>query len=242
MRPLAPAALLVALLAAGMPSPEAGAAGVLPVEAIGRLFVNGRFVCTAFVIRSERVATVDGEERPTYRNRVVTAGHCVTPALSGGQPTFLVAPRGAVPGQAHRTHPLVPAGFSGGRPWGYDVGVFVYWTSHPVPILEPLFNHPLRDGEWLLAAGFSRGVLSYSVGRYQSTTEHDLVAVDALLSQGSSGGPVVILGTHKVIGIVVEGTLKQPAASDGPCIFGGCATERPYLAVPIDCILRVMRW
>jgi hypothetical protein len=84
--------------------------------------------------------------------------------------------------------------------------------------------------------------LTYSVGRYQSTTAHDLVAVDALLSQGSSGGPVVILGTRKVIGIVAEGTLKQPAASTGPCISVGCATERPYLAVPIDWVLRVMRW
>jgi hypothetical protein len=240
MRRLGPTALLVALLAAGIPSSEAGAAGVLPTDAIGRLLVSGQFVCTAFVIRSERVASVDGGERPTYRNWVVTAGHCVIPAVSGGKPTFLVAPRGAVPG-GHRTHPLVPAGFSGGRPWGYDVGVFVYWTLHPVPILEPLFNYPIRDGEWLLAAGFSRGVLSYSVGRYQSTTD-DLVAVDALLSQGSSGGPVVILGTRNVIGIVAEGTLKQPAAAAGPCIFVACATERPYFAVPIDWVLRVMRW
>jgi hypothetical protein len=118
----------------------------------------------------------------------------------------------------------------------------MYWTAHPVPVLEPLLNHPLRDGEWLLAAGFSRGVLSYSVGRYQSTDAHDLVAVDALLSQGSSGGPVVILGTRKVIGVVAEGTLKQPAVAAGPCTFLSCATDRPYLAVPIDWVLRVMRW
>jgi hypothetical protein len=232
--------LAAVLSVAAVQVPAGTAAGAFPTETIGRLVVNGRFVCTAFLIRSEETASSIESEQTIYRNWLVTAGHCVEQSLFDTQPVFLLASRGGA--GRDNAHPVVPAGFSGRRPSGYDIAVLVFWTAHPIPTLEPAFSYPLRDGEWLVSAGFPRGVLSYAVGGYLGTNAHQLLLVDAPLSQGSSGSPVLLLGTRRVVGVIVEGTLKESLSPAGACIVAHCVTDRPSLAAPIGWVLRVMRW
>ncbi|HEY6072808.1 MAG TPA: serine protease, partial [Anaerolineales bacterium] len=233
---------IVAVAALSLPV-RVTAENTFPVDAVGRLVLNGRHVCTAFTIRSEQVPSLPRSEAPTYRNWLVTAGHCVDQLMPRGQLSYIANSHGGVIRYPAEAYHVVTVGYSSAG-WGLDVAVLGYWTSHPVATLEPMFNYPLGVGDWLLTAGFPRGVLSFSVGRYQGTNEAQQLLVDARLSRGSSGGPVLILGTRKAIGIIVEGTIKPTLndAAPGACVFTECPLDRPYRAVPIDWILRVIPW
>lgn len=215
----------------------------VPVEAIGRLVVDGKFLCTAFPVRTQAIP-VDprANNGATHRNWLVTAGHCLGRQMVYRQPMIRIkSPHGLVV-YPERTHPAFPVGFSGRPPGGFDIAVLEYASSYPAPILEPAFDSQPREGEWLLTAGYSRGVLYVSVGRYLGRNDDDQLVVDAVLSWGSSGGPVLIPGTRRVVGIVVEGTPKRRDEGVYACVFTSCETERPYKAVPINWILRVVRW
>lgn len=236
------ALVLISFMAASLWAPSVGMGNLLPVDAIGRLVLNGRMVCTAFSIRSEELPTPPGSETASYRNWLVTAGHCLEQVMFRGQPAFLVHASGGRISYPAQAYPAVPAAFSGGRPWGFDVAVLLYWTSRPVPVLEPAFDQRLRKGDQLLLAGYPGGVLSFSIGPYIGRSEDEQLLVDTRLSPGSSGGPVLIPGTRKVVGIIVEGTPKQAQHNPSACWFKRCPADRPYKAAPIDSILRVVRW
>ena len=236
------AVVLVSLLGGSLWTPRVGAGSLLPVDAVGRLVLNGRYVCAAFPIRSEQLPTPPGSESATYRNWLVTAGHCLEQIMFRGQPAFLVNTRGGDVAYPAAAYPTVPAGFSAGRPWGFDVAVLVFWTPRPLPVLEPAFNHQPADGDWLVAAGYPRGVLSFIGGRYLGRNEDQQLLVDAPMSRGSSGGPVLIPGTRKVVGVVVEATVSQSEEAPYACMFKVCAVDRPYKAASIDWVLPLVRW
>lgn len=233
---------LVPLMVVYLSMPAAGASTTPPIDAIGRLVLNGKFLCTAFVIRSEQLPALPHSERATYRNWLVTAGHCLEQTISRGQPAFLANPSEAGIGDMPHSHPTVTAGFSGGRPWGLDIAVLMFWTSRPVPFLEPAFDYSPRGDDWLVAVGYPRGVLSFVVGGFLGRNEDQQLLVDARVSRGISGAPVLLPGTRKVIGIVVEGTVQQPAEGEQACMLRICGVDRPYKAASIDWLRRIVRW
>ncbi len=49
-----------------------------PIDAVGRLLIDDRGVCTAFIIRSlEQQDLPHGQSAAGYENWIVSAGHCV---------------------------------------------------------------------------------------------------------------------------------------------------------------------
>ncbi len=236
--------LALAIIVLHLAVPTASTGSMFPVDAVGRLIVDGKYLCTAFPVRTEAipVSPYAADSAATHRNWLVTAGHCVGKQMVYRQPAMrLLSPNGLIV-YPERTHPASPVGFSGRPPGGFDVAVLEYTTTYRAPVLELAFNHELREGDLLLAAGYSRGVLYYPVGRYLGHNEDEQLVVDAVLSSGSSGGPVLIPGTRRVVGIIVEGTPKRMEEGIYACIFKRCGTDRPYKAVPISWILRVVRW
>ena len=237
--------LALAIFVLHLAVPTASTGNTFPVDAVGRLVVDGKHLCTAFPVRTEVIPFnphADADRAATHRNWLVTAGHCVGRQMVYRQPVMRFrTPHGLIV-YPERTHPAFPVGFSGRPPGGFDIAVLEYTTSYPAPVLQPAFNHELREGDSLLAVGYSRGVLYYSVGHYLGRNQDEQLIVDAVLSSGSSGGPVLIPGTRRVVGIIVEGTPKTDEEGVYACIFKRCETDRPYKAVPISWILRVVRW
>lgn len=223
--------------------PGVPAAAMFPVEAVGRLIVDAKYLCTAFPIRSQILPVHPGvETSANYRNWLVTAGHCVGRQMVYHQPPIRLGSGRQLIVYPERMHPAVPVGFSSRPPGGFDLAVLEYTTSYPAPVLTPAFYETLEEGQILLALGYSRGVLSFSLGRYQGRNAEDQLVVDGMLSQGSSGGPVLMPGTRQVVGIIVEGTPKLADGNPESCLFRRCEVDRPYKAVPIDWILRLVRW
>lgn len=242
--------LVLAIILAHASAPAAATGNALsssgntvPVEAIGRLVVDGKFLCTAFPVRTQVIPADPGSNNgATHRNWLVTAGHCLGNQMVYRQPMIRVtSPHGLVV-YPERTHPVFPLGFSGRPPEGFDIAVLEYTSSYPAPFLEPAFDSQLNGGDSLLAAGFSRGVLYVVVGRFLGRNADGQLIVDALLSRGSSGGPVLIPGTRRVVGIIVEGTPKRRDERPYACVFTACETDRPFKAAPINWILQIIRW
>lgn len=235
----------LAIIVLHLAVPTASTGNMFPVDAVGRLVVDGKHLCTAFPVRTEAIPFsphADPDRSPTHRNWLVTAGHCVGRQMVYRQPARRFrSPHGLIV-YPERMHSASPVGFSGIPPGGFDIAVLEYTTSYSAPVLEPAFNNEVREGDLLLAAGYSRGVLQYSVGRYLGRNQDEQLVIDAVLSSGSSGGPVLIPGTRRVVGIIVEGTPKRMEGGVYACIFKRCETDRPYKAVPISWILRVVRW
>ncbi|MGH2488062.1 MAG: hypothetical protein ACRDFR_00385, partial [Candidatus Limnocylindria bacterium] len=161
--------LAVAIIVLHVAVPTVSVGSMFPVDAVGRLVVDGRHLCTAFPVRTQAIPFspyADPDRSPTHRNWLVTAGHCVGRQMMYRQPAMRFRSPDGLIVYPERTHPASLVGFSGRPPAGFDVAVLEYTTSYSAPVLELAFNHELREGDSLLAAGFSRGVLYYSVGRY----------------------------------------------------------------------------
>lgn len=151
-------------------------------------------------------------------------------------------PSGGLIVYPERAHAASPVGFSARSPEGFDLAVLEYTSWYPAPVLEPAFGYQPRQTDRLLSAGYSRGVLYFTVASYLGRNEQGQLIIDGLVSRGNSGGPVLIPGTRNVVGIVVEGTLKLTDTGEFACAPWRCEIDRPYKAVPIDWILRVVRW
>jgi hypothetical protein len=225
-------ALAALALAGGTPLPVRGvSAQSFPLDAIGRLLVDDTRVCTAFVVRSveRRIATRYYGVTTFYENWIATAGHCF------GQELVFAQSRGW-----HRVTHVI--GYSSGHV-GYDVMIAAFPTYAPVPVLEPAFGELPVVGDRLLLIGYSHGALMMRVSPLTAYDERGYMEIQGYASPGSSGGPVLIPGTRRVVGIGIETTLDRPANAPAlHCLLVGCAVKPPYTAVPIDRIQGVARF
>lgn len=218
--------LAVAFILAGAP---AGlilevSAEVFPLDAIGRLIIDDDGQCTAFVIRSSQIAWSPAyRERPTmFENWLATAGHCL------GQDMVFQQGR-----QAHAIRRLI--GLSTWGTHGYDVMILAFYTHQRMPTLELAFGEYPQVGDKLMLIGYGRGALMMRVNQFLGYNERGHMEVDGVASVGNSGGPVLIPGTRRVIGIGIETTLARPAGvNESYCRFAGCPVKPPYVAAHID--------
>lgn len=224
---LATLAVVLAVAAAGHFS-RVGASE-FPLDAIGRLFIGDSGMCTAFVIRSLERPGVNrvGQPESSYENWLVSAGHCV-----GDEMVFV---------QRSGRYPIVGVvGFSSGGLRGFDVLVTAFVTDRPMPILEPAFGEYPQTGDRLMLIGFGRGTLMMRVGPLLGYDDRGHLAIQSFASPGNSGGPVLIPGTRRVVGIGIETTLDiRPGAAAFLCGFGGCGVKPPYYAAHVDRLLGV---
>jgi hypothetical protein len=219
------------LLSATLGLSRVAAAQAFPIDAVGRLIVNDTRVCTAFVVRSvvHRVTVRYYGTNTYYENWIATAGHCF------GQDLVFAQGRAA-----HRITQVI--GYSGGTV-GFDVMVASFPTDTPLPALEPAFGEFPVVGDRLLLIGYSHGALMMRISPLAAYDERGHMEINGYASPGSSGGPVLIPGTRRVVGIGIETTLERPAnASPLHCMLVGCAVKPPYTAVHIDRILGVARF
>lgn len=199
-------------------------AEAFPTDAIGRLIVDDSAVCTAFVARSvERQARSPFREIATvYENWLVSAGHCHGQEL--------------VYWDRHGPHPVARVlGFSAGGDSGHDVLVATFVTLQPVPTLELAFGEYPRVGDKLMLIGYGRSALMTRVGPLVEVDERGFMAIENFASPGNSGGPVLIPGTRRVVGIGVATTVDIPVGFPASvCRLGVCSARPPYFAVHID--------
>ncbi len=221
---------ILLLLTAAVSEPAIGTE-VFPLDAIGRLIIDDARGCTAFVVRSQERQVLTRYYGPSsyYENWIATAGHCF-----GQQLVFV---RGQT---SHRITQVV--GYSGGTV-GHDVMIAAFLTPGGVPTLEPAFGEYPQVGDRLLLIGYSRSALMMRVSPLVRYDERGHMEIAGYASPGSSGGPVLIPGTRRVVGIGIETTLDQPAdASPLHCALVGCAVKPPYTAAHIDRIKGVARF
>ncbi len=212
-------ALILAI--SGHPTPASADSSL--IDAIGRLFIDDSGVCTAFVVRSvEQQGPHHGHSAAVYENWIVSAGHCV-----GGKLVFM---------QRGIAYPIVGIlGFSSPGLWGHDVMVGVFLSDHPMPTLQPAFGEYPQPGDKLLLVGYGRGALMMRVGPVLGYDERGHLVIENFASPGNSGGPVIIPGTRRVVGVGIETTVDQrPGVPVFLCGFGACGVKPPYYASHID--------
>jgi hypothetical protein len=113
------------------------------------------------------------------------------------------------------------------------VGVFL--TDHRMPTLEPAFGEYPQPGDKLLLLGYGRGALMMRAGPVLGYDERGHLVIENFASPGNSGGPVVIPGTRRVVGVGIETTVEQrPGVPAFLCGLGACAVKPPYYAAHID--------
>lgn len=205
------------------------ASDVFPIDAIGKLVVDEDRVCTAFIVRSIERRTRErfGGSIAIFENWLVSAGHC------NGQD--LVFRQGT---SRHRIGRVI--GFSAGHSQAYDVMVSIFYTYVRMPVLEPAFGEYPQVNDKLLLIGYGRSALMMRVGPLLRYDERGHMEIDGYASPGNSGGPVLIPGTRRVVGIGIETTLQKPeGASNLHCVVISCAPKPPYVAAHIDRLLGV---
>lgn len=214
---------VLALLTAIVGRTEAADGGAFPTDAIGRLIIDGRRICTGFVVRSiaRRVPQQFGGSAIVYENWLAAAGHC-----HGSRLVFQ---------QGVRTHEMRVLGFSAAGTDGFDVMLMSFVTDRRMPTLEPAFGEYPQVGDLLMLIGYGSNALMMRVGPLLRYDERGHMEIHGYASRGSSGGPVLIPGTRRVVGIGIETTLDQPAgASLFYCVLASCAVKPPYVAAHID--------
>ncbi len=209
-------------------SGQAGA-GDFPVDAIGRLVIDDAGICTAFVVRSiETPVTRSGLAGLGYENWLVSAGHCARQKLMFVQR-----------GTAYPVDAIL--GFSSGGHQGHDVMVAVFVTERPMPTLEPAFGNYPPIGDKLVLIGYGRNALMIRAGPVIGYDGRGHLMIENFASPGNSGGPVLLPGTRRVVGIGIETTLDlQPGLPAFLCHFGGCGVKPPYYATHNDRLLGVV--
>lgn len=218
--------LLAVLVLAGATLGEVSHAGAegFPLDAVGRLIIDGNRLCTAFIVRSiERRSVIPfGIPRVTYENWIATAGHCFGQHLlfQHGGAWFPVA--------------RVIA-FSAGESLGYDIMVASFSTPAPAPTLEPAFGVYPQVGDRLMLIGYGGRALMVRVDSLLGYDTRGHMEINGYASSGNSGGPVLIPGTRRVVGIGIETTVDRPAGAPPlHCVIVGCGVKPPYTAVHID--------
>ena len=200
------------------------AAEQFPTDAIGRLIVEDNRLCTAFIVRSVERHVVErfGGSSSVYENWLATAGHCFGSKLVFQQGTSV--------------NPVMRIiGFSAGDTVGHDVMVLGFVTHTRMPTLEPAFGVYPQVGDPLMLIGYGAKALMMRVGPLIRYDERGHMEIHGYASRGNSGGPVLIPGTRRVVGIGIETTLDKPeGASYFYCMLAGCAVKPPYVATHID--------
>jgi hypothetical protein len=214
---------ILVLLSAIVLGPEAAGNEAFPVDAIGRLIVDGTRLCTAFIVRStpHRIPERFGAPTIVYENWLATAGHC--------QGSKLVFQQGS------RTHEPRVLGFSAAGADGFDVMLLSFVTDKPMPTLESAFGEYPQVGDRLMLIGYGSKALMMRVGPLLRYDDRGHMEIHSYASRGNSGGPVLLPGTRRVVGIGIETTLDKPeGASFFFCVLAGCAVKPPYIAAHID--------
>jgi len=215
--------VMLVLLSITVGQTEAAGVQAFPTDAIGRLFIDDHHLCTAFIVRSTERRYSDRFSGTTvvYENWLATAGHCL-----GGKLVFQLGSR------MHETRAI---GFSAGGPSGFDVMVLSFVTERQMPFLEPAFGEYPQPGDPLMLLGYGSKALMMRVSPLLSYNERGHMEIHGYASRGNSGGPVLIPGTRRVVGIGIETTLDKPeGASFAYCMLAGCAVKPPYIAAHID--------
>lgn len=205
--------------------------------AVGRLKLDDGH-CTAFVVRSFAVAVVGkyGESYTIYKNWIVTAGHCTS---GPGSVSF-------VPSVAGR-----PNLFWGERVIGmsgagqYDVAILSAWSVRLSPTLELAFGEEPAAGDYLMLVGYGRQALMARVGVVTGRDELGMLIIENYAQPGNSGGPVLVPGTRRVVGIGVESEIQLPPGVTELypyCSFVGCSRKPPYYAAPVGWLKGLVRW
>jgi len=119
--------------------------------------------------------------------------------------------------------------------------VMVFFTRQPVPALEPAFGEYPSVGDRLLLIGYGRGALMMRVGPVLGYDARGHLVIESFASPGNSGGPVLVPGTRRVVGVAIETTLD--VRQDVPrmfCGLGACGVKPPYYATHIDRLLGIV--
>lgn len=220
---------VLTLVGAALGSLGEARADVFPLDAIGKLIVDDDRLCTAFVVRSiERHSTGSpGRVTVVHENWLATAGHCL------GQ--TLIYQQGNTRHQVTRI-----IGYSAGDVRGHDVMVAAFFTNLPVPTLAPAFGEYPQVGDPLLLIGYGRKALMMRVGPLVGYDDRGHMEIVGYASPGNSGGPVLVPGTRRVVGIGIETTVNKPeGAALYYCAIAPCAVKPPYVAAHIDRLLGV---
>lgn len=225
---MAVCATLAATALAALVAVQAVALPAFSMAAIGRLEGEDGGVCTAFVVASVREEPGDGYGL-TWRNLVVSAGHCGGGALTF-RPHRVQGDRWVEAAYTHRVHRVFPVAISL-RPEGWDLLVGRFFTPVEVPSLLSSGRAPVA-GELLTVVGYGGGVLGASTGRLLGAEPNGWWAIEGWVRPGSSGSPVLD-ADGRVVAVAVAVKLR-PGSSALVCALGGrCERERVYYATPI---------
>ncbi|HEU4798081.1 MAG TPA: trypsin-like peptidase domain-containing protein, partial [bacterium] len=123
---------------------------------------------------------------------------------------------------------------------GFDVMLLAFFTYLPINALEPAFGEYPRIGDKLMLVGYGHNALMMRVGPLTGYDDRGNMEIQGYASPGNSGGPVLIAGTRRVVGIGIETTVDRPqGASSFYCIVTSCGVKPPYVAAHIDRFLGV---
>lgn len=206
---------------------------------VGRL-ITARGRCTAFPIHNEEFYNPYAANEIGYRVLFLTAGHCVTEVMHYEQPTVVVdfgsnsvrmSPT-SIPVRAIAVSPI---------DIGYDLAVLGAVTLYPLPTLEIDGSYEPSVGEPLLQVGFGRGAWMARVGPFQGWNGDGMLVVWATASKGNSGGPVIVPGTKKVIGVGVHTSLA-PGSNSLSCLLAACPPVPPFYATSVRRLPGLIRW
>ncbi len=214
---------MLLLLGALIGRTEAAGGEVFPIDAIGRLIIDGYRLCTAFVVRSipRQVPYRLGGSTVVYENWLATAGHCY-----GSKFIFQ---------QGSRTYEARVIGFSTAGTDSFDVMLVAFVTDKRMPSLEPAFGEYPQAGDPLMLIGYGSKALMMRVGPLVQYDDRGYMEIYGYASRGNSGGPVLIPGTRRAVGIGIETNIDKPeGASFFYCILASCAPKPPYVAAHID--------
>lgn len=202
--------------------------------------VEGSAQCTAFAVSSKKRPGYDlrGSVVPYVETWIVTAGHCLQDGASILDYAFVTQK-----GQ-HGIHCLI--GMSNGDQ--HDLAMLGFHTPRPVerhPILELALDYRPSVGERLLGIGYSEGVLRTQVAPFVGWEERGHMLIDGWIARGNSGGPVLIPGTRKAIGVMIETELVIPHGVSHPGIYcrsAACAPKPPYTAPHVNHVMGLARF
>lgn len=214
---------ILALLIGFVGRSDAVGGETFSTDAVGRLIVDGRRLCTAFLIRSfpRQLPYRLGGHSVAYENWLATAGHC-----HGEQLVFQ---------QGTRTYEVHVIGFSDAGSDSFDVMLLGFLTEAPLPTLTPAFGVHPQVGDPLMLIGYGSRALMMRVGPLLRYDDRGRMEIHGYASRGNSGGPVLIPGTRRVVGIGVETTIDKPeGASLFYCVLAQCAPKPPYIATHVD--------
>lgn len=199
--------VLLSLVLIGATS--AFSAPAIPEEAIGRLEVDKRFICTYFVVESWSWHAVS-------LNFLVSAGHC------GGEEYFAVDING-------NRSPVTVFAVIETIPDGLDLLLGYFLSPGSTTPLPTALEEKLSPGALLLVVGYPNGKRSSVTAKFIGRQNSNLV-LDGIFPPGFSGGPVINIPTGEVAGML-SGSRKPCRPEED------CPRVSPGYARPIEEIM-----